>query len=738
MNRRTYRLRQLAVLALGAITVVSGTAVIGAGTAGATPTNVAINQVSPLTLGSPGTPATVYPSVANQAATPWTFTLQNTFGAADTLVIKLPQCTNATNFVGFAAAPQVSVVPASPTTETTPTFVATLSAQTGDGLACTGSGVKDQLNITLTNNSGPSDSPTSTAWAVTIHGVSYTVGSAYTATGDVPMTGLYVSGATLGGFVSVNVAANATVADFSITANNPPVGVQPGSTNQAISNGVAKEYTIGAIGTGTVTVTLNGGSTFAAASTPIVTITPAGTGATAGAVTGMGTAALSFPVTHSTTAPATYTLSGLRVDASNNSGPVNAVVTESPEDYASPDVQAFSIIGSSRIQGQVATDTSANLFQSYGNNQQDGCLNTAVLATSDNYPDALSAAYLAGNYNTAVIITPTAAVAQVTLNALRLEGVQTVLVVGGPLAISPADIATLQSTPSYHPDPSSNCNNATGLPRTHSGVTQMLVVTQIWGQDQYGTAQQVAQYVAAGNIGLVNVPGAYGGTYNDTTGANGTAATSAPTSSVQTAILAVGTNFPDAMAASAMSWAGGSNPLPILLTEQGSLAPEAAAAIINLGIQQVIVMGGPVAISDNVLTQLEATGVSTFRIAGHDYTDTAQLLAQFELNKYNTSSVRDGLHWSQCNNNAGLTVTRGDNWQDALSASAFAGSNRSPILVTFDPNTVGPYLTGFLNAAGSPAGIGDQNDQFFNLTILGGPYAISAATATTMMNDLAI
>jgi len=605
-------------------------------------------------------------------------------------------------------------------------FAVTLGAQTGDGISCTGAGVKDQLHITLTNDSGPGN----IAWDVTIHGVSYTVGSGYTATGGVPNSSVtsappwaafYLAGYTGATPVQLTVAANATVANYKVTANNPPVGLQPGSTNQAISNVVVTEYAAHVVGATTYTTTSDG-STFSNTSHPTFSVT--GGGAVVNPTVTVSGGELSFQVlVASTTGPAVYTLSGLVVNAGSNPQAVYATINSLPA--PNPGVIIYSVIGSSRIQGQVATDTSANLFQS------NGCNDTAVLATSDNYPDALSAAYLASNYNydTSVIITPTAAVALATLNALRFEGVQTVLVVGGPLAISPADIATLRSTQSYE------CGGT--VPRTQwlTGFPQMLSVTQIWGQDQYGTAQQVAQYVAASNIGTVMTPGAYGGTYNDTTGANGTAATSAPTRCVPTAILATGVNFPDAMAASATSWENG---LPILLTEKGSLAPEASAAILNLGIQQVIVMGGPDAISDNVLTQLEAMGVTVFRIAGHDMTDTAQLLAQFELNYRNTSNVRNGLEWST-NQDVGLTVTRGDNWQDALSASAFAGGNESPMLVTFDPNTVGPYLTGFLNAAGAGPGVGTDNLQnFFELTILGGPYAIAPATLATMMNDLAV
>jgi putative cell wall-binding protein len=728
VNRGTYRLRRLAVLALGAITVVSGIGVLGAGTAGASPTPP---QATSVTTGiAASSEPTIFPGVADQPAGNWTFTLNNTYANLDTIIINLPQCVSATNFVGFAATPGVSVVPASPTTETTPTFVVTLAQQTTPPAAvgCTVGNVKDELRITLTNDS----SAGTTNWDVTVSGVTYTVGSATPAgavpTNTPPSGAFYVSSSGTPTPTSVGgIEPNAIVGDVQITANNPPVVVQPSSTNQAISNVVVKEFATGSLPTGTVEVTLQNGGAFSAGSTPVVTITPAGTGATAGAVTGMGGNQLSFDVTQSTLAPATYTLSGLSVDASANSGPQFVDVFDSGPDTEFGTVQAFSIIGASRIQGQVATDTSANLFQS------NGCNSTAVLATSDNYPDALSAAYLASrnNYNTSVIITPTAAVATATLNALRLEGVQTVLVVGGPLAISPADIATLQSTPSYF------CGGLTV--RTHIGNPQMLAVQQIFGQDQYGTAQAVAQFAATANLGSIQVPGAYGGTYNDTTGADGTPAALAPSTAVTTAIVATGVNFPDAMAASATSWNEG---LPILLTPKDSLATEASGAIINLGIQQVIVMGGPDAISDNVLTQLEALGVTVFRIAGIDMTDTAQLLGHFELNRTAAPgfTVRDGLGWSMFANNAGLTVTRGDNWQDALSASSFAGRNRSPLLVTFDPNTVGTFLTSFLNAAGSAAGVGTGHSSpqvFSQLTLLGGPFAISLATQATLVNDLA-
>src|ERR1035437_5556706 len=83
VTRRTYRLRRLAVLALGAITVVSGTAVLGAGTAGALPGTPTYSAVTSGPSGA-ATP-NVYPGGMNQPAANWGITLNNTFATGDTI-----------------------------------------------------------------------------------------------------------------------------------------------------------------------------------------------------------------------------------------------------------------------------------------------------------------------------------------------------------------------------------------------------------------------------------------------------------------------------------------------------------------------------------------------------------------------------------------------------------------------------------------------------------------------------
>ena len=114
---------------------------------------------------------------------------------------------------------------------------------------------------------------------------------------------------------------------------------------------------------------------------------------------------------------------------------------------------------------------------------------------------------------------------------------------------------------------------------------------------------------------------------------------------------------------------------PLLLTPQGSLWPDAAAALTNDAVQQVIVMGGPVAVSDNVLTQVEAMGISVLRIAGQDFTDTSQLLAQFELNSVvplaqPNAGQAIGLDYGPVFAASELLViARGDYYTDAIVAS---------------------------------------------------------------------
>ncbi len=342
-----------------------------------------------------------------------------------------------------------------------------------------------------------------------------------------------------------------------------------------------------------------------------------------------------------------------------------------------------------------------------------------VLATDATYPDALSSAYLASYLRTGTLLTPTTSLAATTLAAIRDEGITHVYVVGGPLAVSTAVVSELESTAAYA------CGGTVPLPGTAK-----VQVTRIAGTTEYATAFDVAT-IAGATPGAVDLQGAYAGVdraggdgaYNVTAGS---ASTSAPAGALTTAVLATGTSFPDAEAASTLSYA---DHLPVLLTTPSRLSAPAVSAIETLHVRQVLVIGGPLAVSDAVVASLQTHGVSVLRIAGADYTETAVELAECELA---SASSHVGLGWVGTGR---LTVAQGGFYSDGLAGAVVAadgpsGSEPEPLLLTASARSLGTYLPAFLAAAGT-SGVGGKRVTTF--TILGGPLAVSQGVVNTMV-----
>ncbi|HEX3461282.1 MAG TPA: cell wall-binding repeat-containing protein [Acidimicrobiales bacterium] len=758
--------RRVAVTGVAVFAAVSGVTVLQAAPAVAAPAPVVLSSVA-ITR-----PASVVVGGSNQAATNWGFTFSNGFGAGDALVINLgppgaTSCQSSTNYVGFAGTPTVSVTAISSGQNTPPAFTATLAQQTSNPLEfllCPG--IKDQLKLTIGNAANNSATGSSNwTWAVTVSGITYNVGTG-TGPGNVNVAASYVFAASGTTPLAVGLSPNAVVSAVGVFANNPQVLVQPNTTldtsvNTAISPVILAETANAAIPAGQfVCIEMNAGNYFLTDShlAPVgFAQTNAGSGAVlanSGGLTGFGapsalgafdTSGVAFQVTTASTTAGVFEVAGLRVvdPVSVPFGAQNLTVysASSVANCASGTATAvysyaisgFTVFNTNRISGSTADGTAAAELASVFPPAGSTCPSSGsvVLATDQNFPDALSASYLAAQLGTGVLLTPTAALSSVTSVALRLEGITHVYVVGGPLAVTDAVVNQVQSSQAF------NCGGTTGITNASGPVN--MVVTRVFGQTQYDTAQTVAQFFGAAAVGT----GAFGGgyptsltgtsTYNTTSGLSGTLA---PASSVatSTAILATGQTFPDAMAASAMSYA---KKWPILLTTQGLLSSQASAAISNLGIKQVVVMGGPVAISDAVLTQLATLGVSVLRIAGADYTSTAQLLAQFELSTTaNPSAQPTGLGWADLGvapNTYGVNVARGDFYADALAGSVVGGVNHAPIVLTLNPTTLGTGIPALFTAE---AGLTLPN-QVNEVTVLGGPEAVTPATATAVLQAIA-
>ncbi len=349
----------------------------------------------------------------------------------------------------------------------------------------------------------------------------------------------------------------------------------------------------------------------------------------------------------------------------------------------------------------------------------------AVVASTEEYQDALSSQFLAQDLTTGTLLTPATSLPPVTAGVLREEGITTVYLVGGPLAITTTVEKEIGSLAAYA------CGGV-----TPSGAK--IAVHRIYGDTQYATAMQVAEFV--GSAAQRAFPGAYattnssGGTgkYNDTAG-SGTAAPFDPLE--PTAILASGVEFQDAQAASVVSYR---TKLPLLLTPPTALSATAVAGIEKLGVKQVLLMGGTLAISDTVEKDLVATtGVSVLRVAGQDYTDTARELARFEA-----ADATEGLGWTPGHR---ITVARGNGFTDGLcgavldnpqnTATGPSGAGR-PLLLTQEPTVVGSSLTTFLKVTGHSGLDETASKTITTLTVLGGPLVVSTAEISAMQTDL--
>jgi putative cell wall-binding protein len=190
------------------------------------------------------------------------------------------------------------------------------------------------------------------------------------------------------------------------------------------------------------------------------------------------------------------------------------------------------------------------------------------------------------------------------------------------------------------------------------------------GPDRYATAAQVAAYAFPSATPVVYV--------------------------------ATGETFPDALGGAA---AAASDDAPVLLTHPAFLSPAASEALARLQPQEVIVVGGTAAVSDDVLSEIAiASGVEPRRLSGPTRYDTAAAVVADAF----PSPVPT------------VFVATGENFPDALSGSAAAAELGAPVLlVTRDA---------------VPASVAAQLERLqpSQVKVLGGPSAVSEAVVSQL------
>jgi putative cell wall-binding protein len=176
----------------------------------------------------------------------------------------------------------------------------------------------------------------------------------------------------------------------------------------------------------------------------------------------------------------------------------------------------------------------------------DGEADVVLVATGTNFPDALAAAAAGGELNGPVLLTPPDTLpAEVAAEIERLDP-DTILVIGGTAAVSPA---------------------------VFDALNDIKPTTRISGANRYATAVAISEHTFTN-------PGAVNRVY-----------------------IAVGTNFPDALAGAA---AAASLGVPVLLTPSDELPQSVIDEIQRLGPTRIYILGGTAVISTNVANQLEA------------------------------------------------------------------------------------------------------------------------------------
>ena len=195
---------------------------------------------------------------------------------------------------------------------------------------------------------------------------------------------------------------------------------------------------------------------------------------------------------------------------------------------------------------------------------------TVVLASGENFPDALSASSLAGTYKAPVIMTSRDSLSEQAKSEIERLGASKVFIIGSPAAISTSVESVLRD--------------------------MGLATERIAGSNRQETAAKVA-------------------------------AKTADAKSPSTVIVASGENFPDALSISPYAYAKG---YPIYLTEdRGALSLSTLKAIQSLGtVERVIIVGSSTVVSESSESQLESIAPTVERWSGSNRYETSLRIAE--------------------------------------------------------------------------------------------------------------
>ena len=420
MTTATRRLRRASVAGLA--TIATAAAVVGsAGVASANITGGTMQTVSSQT--------TTFPGKTGQALSNVTFTIPDASGAG----------WSAGDFITFDLA--TTAVPTATVCNTTANALQTASLSAKPGVAGLDGGSTAFTGFTVTQGSSANctaqdsftvsftaGAPSDTNNTVfTISGLAVSLGAA------VPTGNLFLSSAVNG--LSAPLAPTGelvgTIGSASLSTSS--TGVAAGATAVAIKPVVLTDVVGGKFG-GSISFHASGTDTFTTVGT---LTTPTGVTVTNTPAAG---AVVTFNVSAAGPAGGVYTLTGAQLTVNGPAG-AHLVTVSTTGTYAGPALTAqYAFVGATTREGGADRYGTAALL--FNNEFGAGVVapqtpaTIAVVASGANYPDALSANYLAGINGTGVLLTDPNILPSSTQQILSNGKIATVYIVGGTAAIS--------------------------------------------------------------------------------------------------------------------------------------------------------------------------------------------------------------------------------------------------------------------------------------------------------------
>lgn len=289
-----------------------------------------------------------------------------------------------------------------------------------------------------------------------------------------------------------------------------------------------------------------------------------------------------------------------------------------------------------------------------------------LIAREDLYPDALSGGPLGAALGAPVLLTPSFGLTPDVLSTIQTLGPRTAYILGGPVALSPNVEQQLASI---------------GLTVAESEVFRFN------GETRFETAAQIARFLTSGGSSAAYI--------------------------VEGSNPDPNRGWPDAVAVSGLA---AFQRVPILLVNRDQLPTATSSILLELGVTDATIVGGPVAVSDQTGNAIDAVVDNVERVFGETRYDTSAAVVQ--------RSLEAGM-WTRT-----TWIATGQNFPDALVAGAVVGRDGGilQLLPGSDVTTAAAALEAY----------GDLADGISRTILLGGPVAISEASEAALASLLGI